>query len=30
MASAPFIILGPIVAQAHLGGAAAWGLILTG
>jgi len=30
MASAPFIILGPVVAEAHLGGAAAWGLILTG
>lgn len=30
MASAPFIILGPVVAQDHLGGAAAWGLILTG
>jgi len=30
MAAAPFIILGPIVAEAHLGGAAAWGLILTG
>jgi predicted MFS family arabinose efflux permease len=30
MASAPFIILGPLVAQDHLGGAAAWGLILTG
>jgi MFS family permease len=30
MAAAPFIILGPIVAQDHLGGAAAWGLILTG
>jgi MFS family permease len=30
MAAAPFIILGPVVAEAHLGGAAAWGLILTG
>ena len=30
MAAAPFIILGPVVAQDHLGGAAAWGLILTG
>jgi MFS family permease len=30
MAAAPFIILGPVVAQAHFGGAAAWGLILTG
>jgi len=30
MASAPFIILGPVVAEEHLGGAAAWGLILTG
>ncbi|MGZ6299439.1 MAG: MFS transporter, partial [Candidatus Limnocylindria bacterium] len=30
LAAAPFIILGPVVAQTHLGGAAAWGLILTG
>jgi predicted MFS family arabinose efflux permease len=30
MAAAPFLILGPVVAQDHLGGAAAWGLILTG
>jgi len=30
MAAAPFIILGPVVAEQHLGGAAAWGLILTG
>lgn len=30
MAAAPFIILGPVVAQDRLGGAAAWGLILTG
>jgi predicted MFS family arabinose efflux permease len=30
VAGAPFIILGPVVAQEHLGGAAAWGLILTG
>jgi predicted MFS family arabinose efflux permease len=30
MAAAPFVILGPVVADAHLGGAAAWGLILTG
>jgi len=30
MAAAPFLILGPIVAEDHLGGAAAWGLILTG
>ena len=30
VAGAPFIILGPVVAQDHLGGAAAWGLILTG
>ncbi len=30
MAAAPFIILGPVVARDHLGGAAAWGLILTG
>jgi MFS family permease len=30
MAAAPFIILGPVVAEEHLGGAAAWGLILTG
>lgn len=30
VAGAPFIILGPIVAENHLGGAAAWGLILTG
>jgi MFS family permease len=30
MAAAPFLILGPVVAEDHLGGAAAWGLILTG
>jgi MFS family permease len=30
VAGAPFVILGPVVAQEHLGGAAAWGLILTG
>ncbi len=30
LAAAPFLILGPVVAQDHLGGAAAWGLILTG
>jgi len=30
LATAPFIILGPVVAQEHFGGAAAWGLILTG
>ena len=30
MAAAPFLILGPVVAQEHLGGPAAWGLILTG
>ncbi len=30
VAGAPFIILGPVVAEQHLGGAAAWGLILTG
>ena len=30
LATAPFIILGPVVAQDHFGGAAAWGLILTG
>jgi MFS family permease len=30
LAAAPFIILGPVVAQTHFGGAAAWGLILTG
>jgi MFS family permease len=30
MAGAPFFILGPVVAEAKLGGAAAWGLILTG
>jgi MFS family permease len=30
MAAAPFLILGPVVAQDHLGGPAAWGLILTG
>lgn len=30
MAAAPFIILGPVVARDFLGGAAAWGLILTG
>jgi MFS family permease len=30
VAAAPFIVLGPIVAQDHLGGPAAWGLILTG
>lgn len=30
MASALFIILGPVVAEAELGGAASWGLILTG
>ena len=30
MAGAPFFILGPVVAETRLGGAAAWGLILTG
>lgn len=30
MAAAPFIVLGPVVAQDSLGGPAAWGLILTG
>ena len=30
MASAAFFILGPVVASRDLGGAAAWGLILTG
>jgi MFS family permease len=30
MAGAPFFILGPIVAETKLGGAEAWGLILTG
>jgi MFS family permease len=30
MAAAPFLILGPVVAHDHFGGAAAWGLILTG
>ena len=30
VAAAPFIVLGPVVAQAKLGGPAAWGLILTG
>jgi MFS family permease len=30
VAAAPFIILGPVIAHDHLGGAAAWGLILAG
>lgn len=30
MASASFVILGPVIADASLGGAAGWGLILTG
>lgn len=30
LAAAPFIILGPVVAQDHFGGAAAWSLILAG
>ncbi|MEX1156974.1 MAG: MFS transporter [Chloroflexota bacterium] len=30
MASAPIFILGPVVADTQLGGAAAWGFILTG
>lgn len=30
MATSPFFILGAVVADAELGGAAAWGLILTG
>ncbi|HTI30129.1 MAG TPA: MFS transporter [Methylomirabilota bacterium] len=30
LAAAPFLILGPVVAEQHLGGAAAWGFVLTG
>lgn len=30
LATGPFFILGPVIAEKQLGGAAAWGLILTG